>query len=82
MTDQTSFDMIDIRELEQVLQRTERTIRRMIAKRGFPRPVVAGRWRRADVSRWMDSRTSSDIPGHLLGSTAETIVADDTSGND
>ena len=62
------FDMIDIRELEQILRRTERTIRRMITTKSFPRPVVSGRWRRADVIAWMDSRTFSDILGHLCES--------------
>ena len=78
----SDFEMMDVRELEQILRRTARTIRRMIATRGFPRPVVPGRWRRDDVSQWMDSRTFSDIAGHPNGTTSLSIDCDITSRND
>ena len=63
------FDMISTKELEQALQRTERTIRRMIATKGFPSPVVPGRWRRADVIAWMDSRAFPAILRHMIEPT-------------
>ena len=47
--------MLDLRSIEQLLRRKARTIRLMVKRGEFPKPVVSGRWLRADVVRHLQS---------------------------
>ena len=50
-------EFMTIAELVEMLSVGERTLRRLRARRGFPRPVKGPgklRWRRADLVRWME----------------------------
>ncbi len=45
--------MLDTKEVEQLLRRKARTIRLMVSRGEFPKPVVSGRWLRADVVKYL-----------------------------
>jgi predicted DNA-binding transcriptional regulator AlpA len=47
--------MLDVKEVEQLLRRKARTIRLMVSRGDFPKPIVSGRWLRADVVRHLRS---------------------------
>ena len=49
-------EFLTVAEVVEMLSVGERTLRRLRARRGFPRPVKGQgrlRWRRADLVRWM-----------------------------
>ena len=52
MTDHNNdIAMLDVKEVEQLLRRKARTIRLMVSRGEFPKPIVSGRWLRADIVR-------------------------------
>ncbi len=58
--------LISLRDLATRLHVNERTIRRWIAGKTFPPPMLIGsalRWRESDILAWLDSKDSGNIPG-------------------
>ena len=53
--DSNELAMLDLKEVEQLLRRKSRTIRLMVSQGKFPKPIVSGRWLRADVVRHLHS---------------------------
>ena len=50
-------EFLTVAEVVEMLSVGERTLRRLRARRGFPKPVRGPgklRWRRADLVRWME----------------------------
>lgn len=51
--DSNELAMLDVKEVEQLLRRKARTIRLMVSRGEFPKPIVSGRWLRADVVKYL-----------------------------
>ncbi len=48
-------------DLKRLLACSSRTVSRVTKRDGFPRAVVAGRWLRSDVDRWIVERSRCQL---------------------